>query len=157
MALACAEARAADFSDAASDQQYIEAPKGSAIGFDREGQAGHFAQVARSPIRALRMVGLPSFGTHLSRSALFVNDLDLLGDHQAGEAINRRVPRRSLAQADLIRRSFSEGACTYVGGLAIRYEPSATQELPQAAHRAHPTLPLALRSRPSVMRAHAEA
>jgi hypothetical protein len=77
-------ARAADFSDAASDQQYIEAPKGSAIGFDREGQRV-ISRKRLDPIRESRMVGVPSFGTQLSRSALFVNDLDLLIDHLAGE------------------------------------------------------------------------
>ena len=92
-------ARAADFSDAASDQQYIEAPKESAIGFDREGQVGHFAQAARSPIRELRMVGVPSFGTQLSRSALLVDDLDLPIDHLAGEAIDGRMNAEGVGSA----------------------------------------------------------
>ena len=69
MALACAEARAADFSDAASDQQYIEAPKGSLLGCDREGAAGHFPEAARRH-RELRMIGLSSFRPQLSRSAV---------------------------------------------------------------------------------------
>jgi hypothetical protein len=74
MALACAEARAADFSDAASDQQYIDAPKGSAIRFDRERQR----VISRERLDAIRESRMPSFGTQLGRSALFVDDLDPL-------------------------------------------------------------------------------
>src|SRR5205823_2378291 len=51
----------------ASDQQYIEAPKGSLLGVDREGAAGHFPEAARRH-RELRMVGLSSFRPQLSRS-----------------------------------------------------------------------------------------
>ncbi len=51
----------------ASDQQYSEAPKGSLLGVDREGAAGHFPEAARRH-RELRMVGLSSFRPQLSRS-----------------------------------------------------------------------------------------
>jgi len=94
MARACAEACAAHFSSAGSDQQYIDAPKGSAIGFDREGQR----VISRERLDAIRescMVGLPSFGTPLGRrSALFIHNLDLLVEDLAGEAINRHAEGR---------------------------------------------------------------
>ena len=86
MALACAEARAADFSDAASDQRYIDAPNGLAIRFDRERQRV-ISRERLDAIRESRMVGLPSCGTQLGRSALFVDDLDPLVDHFAGEPV----------------------------------------------------------------------
>jgi hypothetical protein len=97
MALACAEARAADFSDAASDQQYIDAPNGSAISFDRERQRV-ISRERLDAIRESRMVGLPSCGMQLGRSALFVDDLDPLVDHFAGEPVGlvQDVPEINL-------------------------------------------------------------
>src|SRR6266566_4440413 len=108
MALACAEARAADFSDAASDQQYIDALNGSAIRFDRERQRV-ISRERLDAIRESRMVGLPSCGTQLGRSALFVDDLDPLVDHFAGEPVESEA--RAFSPPHCIEPSYSICTC----------------------------------------------
>jgi len=46
----------------------------------------------------------------VSRSALFVNDLDLLIDHQAGEAVNRHACRAEGGSTQLSTISYQLSA-----------------------------------------------